>query len=353
MREEFVIGKSVEAATQAAYEKAEAMGFSRDEVSVTVEEFPERHLFKKSTPAKVKLSLPEEEKAAPKKQEAPRPAAPRAEKPEKPAGAESPAAPAPKAQPAAAEPARAAAPVAEEPILPLDLEADPRLKAARDYLMGVFQAMGVSDAVITGQQQGEASILRVEGENLGVLIGRRGETMEALSYLASLVANRQEGEYVKLGLDVAGYRAKREQDLQALARRIGAKVARSGRSYIMEPMNPYERRIIHSAIGQMEGLRSESKGEGADRRVVVYSTDPSARAPRNDRGDRRYPNSRGPRSGGRDRRPQGSRGPRPSSVPGREFADKPRSGDAAPIAPKPTQRFNDAELFDNYGKLDL
>ena len=341
MREEFVIDKTVEAATQAAYEKAEAMGFSRDEVSVTVEELPERHLFKKSTPAKVKLCLPDEEKTlpAPHKQEKPQPA-PKAEKVEK-----------TEKQPAQkAEPAPQLAPVEEEPVQELDVEADPRLKAARDYLLGVFQAMGVADAKITAQQQGEASILRVEGENLGVLIGRRGETMEALSYLASLVANRQEGEYLKLGLDVAGYRAKREQDLQALARRIGAKVAKSGRSYAMEPMNPYERRIIHSTIGQMEGLRSESKGEGADRRVVVYSTDPNAR---NGRGDRRYQGSRGPRSGGRDRRPQGGRGPRPSNVPGREFANKPRNEAAAPIAPKPSQRFNDADLFDNYGKLDL
>ena len=108
--------------------------------------------------------------------------------------------------------------------------------------------------------------------------------MESLSYLASLVANRLEGDYIKLGLDVAGYRGKRESDLTALAQRIGAKVRRTGRSFAMEPMNPYERRIIHSAISSMEGVRSESKGEGRDRRVVIYSTDPAAQ---NDSAERR------------------------------------------------------------------
>ena len=125
--------------------------------------------------------------------------------------------------------------------------------------------------------------------------------MESLSYLASLVANRLEGDYIKLGLDVAGYRDKRESDLTALAQRIGAKVRKTGRSFAMEPMNPYERRIIHSAISKMEGVRSESKGEGRDRRVVIYSTAPDAQT-ENTYGERR------PRGGrGNGRRPGGSR----------------------------------------------
>ena len=99
--------------------------------------------------------------------------------------------------------------------------------------------------------------------------------MEALSYLASLVANRLGGDYMKLGLDVAGYRNKREADLEALAKRLSEKVIRTGRSIAVEPMNPYERRIIHSAVGKIEGVRSESEGDGPDRRVVIYSTDPN------------------------------------------------------------------------------
>ncbi|MEG0804011.1 MAG: R3H domain-containing nucleic acid-binding protein, partial [Pygmaiobacter sp.] len=125
---------------------------------------------------------------------------------------------------------------------------------------------------ISAVKQGEATIVRVEGEKVGALIGRRGETMEALSYLAGLVANRTGGDYEKIGLDVAGYRSKREQDLALLAKRIGSRVQKTGRSQMLEPMNPYERRIIHSVIGEMENLSSESTGEGANRRVVVRST---------------------------------------------------------------------------------
>src|SRR5699024_6991363 len=148
-----------------------------------------------------------------------------------------------------------------------------------------------------------------------------------------------EGDYLKLGVDVNHYRSKREENLTALARRIGAKVARTGRSHAFEPMNPYERRIIHSAISAMEGVTSESTGEGANRRVVVSSTGANARPFRQagrggkSRGGR--PGGRGGR-GGRDRGDRGERRER-SSVPGREFADRPRDPDAAPVAAKRTE----------------
>ena len=232
--------------------------------------------------------------------------------------------------------------------------------------------MGVSDVTFSAVQKGEATIIRLDGEKLGALIGRRGETMESLSYLASLVANRLEGDYIKLGLDVAGYRDKRESDLTALAQRIGAKVRKTGRSFAMEPMNPYERRIIHSAIGKMEGVRSESKGEGRDRRVVIYSTAPDAqtdntygeRRPRGNgrrnnggyRGGSRSGNRNGERSGYRGgsrggSRPSGSRGPRTSSVPERTYA--PRDAEnAAPVAPKRTERVDDFADF-SFGKIEI
>ena len=137
--------------------------------------------------------------------------------------------------------------------------------------------MGAQGLTITPVKQGEATILKVEGESAGTLIGHRGEVMEALSYLTSLVANRAGGDYMKIGLDINHYRSKREANLTALAKRIGAKVVRTGRGHTLEPMNPYERRIIHSAISEMEGVKSESIGEGANRRVVISSTNPSAR----------------------------------------------------------------------------
>ena len=263
-----------------------------------------------------------------------------------------------KAAPAAAVTA-VAAPVDETPV-PIDIESNSKVKAAVDYLKEIVALMGVDNVTFSALQKGEATIIRLDGDKMGALIGRRGETMESLSYLASLVANRLEGDYIKLGLDVAGYRGKRESDLTALAQRIGAKVRKTGRSFAMEPMNPYERRIIHSAISQMEGLRSESKGEGKDRHVVIYSTEPGAqteanerRGGRSGRGDRRQGGrGRGERSGrGGNRGRSGGRGPRTSSVPDRSYVAV-DAADATPVAPKRSQRVDDFADLD-FGKIEL
>ena len=275
---------------------------------------------------------------------------------------------APAEEAAPAEEQAAPAAEGEEVEVPINIEENAKVKAAVDYLKDVIEKMGVQDVKFSAVQKGEATIIRLDGEKMGALIGRRGETMESLSYLASLVANRLEGDYIKLGLDVAGYRDKRESDLTALAQRIGAKVRRTGRSFAMEPMNPYERRIIHSAIGKMEGVRSESKGEGRDRRVVIYSTDPNAVAesanarPRGPRGGRdRNGNGRngGYHRGGERRGDRNGRGPRNgsgrggyrSNVPERTYT--PRDAEnAAPVAPKRTERVDDfADL--SFGKIEL
>lgn len=348
MREVIVTGKTVEEATEKACLE---LGLPREEVSIEILEMPTRKLFK-STPAKVKATADEAE--APAAQEKPAPQAPKAEaRPETPkAPAEKPA-PAPAVEAPAPEAAEKGA--EETEAAPATEAQEAKLAAAVDYLKTVFAAMGAGEVTVTTQKQGEACIIRVEGDDVGMLIGHRGETMESLSYLASLVANRLPGEYIKLGLDVAGYRGKREKDLEALARRMGAKVARTGRSWAMDPMNPYERRIIHSTISAMEGVRSESKGEGADRRVVIYPTDPqpgSTAFERERRGERGG-KGRGGRGGkGRGDRPRKG-GERRSSVPAREFADAPREEGAEPMAPKRTQLIDDAEGFALYGKIEL
>ena len=362
MRRIVMTGKTVDEAVEAACTQ---LGVSRDDLNVTYQvlEMPVRKLFK-SVPARVEVMVEEEEtpaapETAPVQEVAPavEEAAPApAPVEEAPAPQPEPAAPVQEEAPAPEQaPAEEAAEADEETEVPLDIENDPRLSAAVAYLTEVFAAMGVTQVTFAAVQKGEATILKVEGENVGALIGRRGETMESLSYLASLVANRQKGDYLKLGLDVAGYRGKRESDLEALARRIGAKVAKTGRPFAMEPMNPYERRLIHSAIGKMEGLRSESRGEGSDRRVVIYSTGPNAkpeRAPRKG-GRPAGKGGRPPRRDGRPGRDGSRRGPRPSSVPAREFADRPRSPEAAPQAPVRTERINDAADFELFGKIEL
>lgn len=388
IRSKEATGKTVEEARAAA---CAALGVSEDDLNVSYEvlEMPQSTGFLglKKIPAKVRVIV-EEEDPAPAAPEKPAVKVVRAEKaqPAEPAEKAEKAQPAPAPQPAekpAPQPApaqkAAAAPAAQAPAaavtaapaavdetpVPIDIEANPKVKAAVEYLKEIVALMGVEDVTFSAVQKGEATIIRLDGDKMGALIGRRGETMESLSYLASLVANRMEGDYIKLGLDVAGYRGKRENDLTALAQKIGQKVRRSGRCFSMEPMNPYERRIIHSAISQMEGLRSESKGEGKDRHVVIYSTEPGAqtetyeRRSRSGRDSRRGDN-RGRRSGDRSergsregRRPRGdrSRGSRPSSVPERSFAPV-DAASAAPVAPKRTQRVDDFADLD-FGKIEL
>ena len=384
IRKQEATGKTVDEARAKA---CALLGVQADDLNVSYEvlEMPQKTGFLglKTTPAKVCVSV-EEPDAPAAPAAAPAPAAEAAPvqetAPEVPATpVEEPAAPveAPAAeveQPAAEQAAPAAAADAdEETEVPIVIEENAKVKAAVEYLQEVIAKMGVENVTFSAVQKGEATIIRLDGEKLGALIGRRGETMESLSYLASLVANRLEGDYIKLGLDVAGYRDKRESDLTALAQRIGAKVRKTGRSFAMEPMNPYERRIIHSAISKMEGVRSESKGEGRDRRVVIYSTAPDAqtentygerrgrggnrngRRPGGNRnggyrGERRSEN--GGRNGGyRGNRSGAPRGPRPSSVPERTYA--PRDAEsAAPVAPKRTERVDDFADF-SFGKIEL
>lgn len=376
MRSMEMSAKTVEAAVEAA---CEALGVDRDDINVSYEvlEFPARKLFK-TIPAKVRVTVQEPEAAAPVE----KPAPPAAEKP-----AAQPAVPAVQESPEA-EPPVAAAEAADDEEVALDIETDPRLQAAVEYLSPIFRLLGVESFSFTAVKKGEATILRVSGEHMGALIGRRGETMESLSYLASLVVNRLDGPYIKLGLDVGGYRSKREDDLSALAGRLAERVIRTGCYYEMEPMNPYERHIIHTAIAAIDGVRSESKGDGPARHVVIYSTDPNAsnlpdrdnarnqrgprrdgsRGPRRDgRGPRRdgrnFRDNRGPRDGSRgprdgrgprrDNRRDGGRynGPR-SSVPPREFADAPRDPNAQPMAPKTTDRIHDGDDF-AFGKIEF
>ncbi len=379
IRTQEATGKTVDEARAKA---CAMLGVQAEDMNVSYEvlEMPQKTGFLglKLTPAKVRVSV--EEPDAPKAPEAPAaaeapapaPAEEKVEVPAAPAAEEAAPAEEPKAEEAAPVAEAAPAEEAEEVEVPINIEENSKVKAAVEYLQEVITRMGVNDVTFSAVQKGEATIIRLDGEKLGALIGRRGETMESLSYLASLVANRLEGDYIKLGLDVAGYRDKRESDLTALAQRIGAKVRKTGRSFAMEPMNPYERRIIHSAIGKMEGVRSESKGEGRDRRVVIYSTAPDAqtdntygeRRPRgnghrnggnrnggyrgNRNGDRNGSNRGGYRSGPR---PAGSRGGRGSSVPERTYAPR-DAEDAAPVAPKRTERVDDFADF-SFGKIEI
>ena len=164
----------------------------------------------------------------------------------------------------------AAAPVEE---LPYSKELAEQLDSAK-FLQELLGKMGVNGTVSAFENE-EGIKLKIDSDTDGLLIGRRGETLDALQYIVSLYENkdRKENGYRRISIDTEGYRARREDTLRRLARRNALKVAKSGRSFAMEPMNPYERRVIHSALQGFRGVTTHSEGEEPNRRVIITPED--------------------------------------------------------------------------------
>ncbi len=164
---------------------------------------------------------------------------------------------------------------------PLESE---KVKNAVKYLTKVLSALGAEDFKIETTLNGETVFLDIVGEKLGVVIGRRGETLDALQYLTILASNKAEESYCRISVDCNGYRAKRKETLEALAVKTANRVLKQGRRVTLEPMNPYERRIIHSKVAEIEGVFSNSIGEEPFRKVVISS---NAKPTYNNKNDRR------------------------------------------------------------------
>ncbi len=147
------------------------------------------------------------------------------------------------------------------------------LKAAAAYLKEVLSGMGVDEVNIEAfrTQENEVIFELDCGDDYGIVIGRRGETLDSIQYLTRLVANKtkKDGEYSRISINVGNYREKRNNALRELARKNSEKVLKYGRNVTFEPMNPYERRIIHTAVQEIEGVSSHSVGSDASRRVVI------------------------------------------------------------------------------------
>ena len=168
---------------------------------------------------------------------------------------------------------------------------------AIEYIKTVLTALDCKDISIKAAFRENASLIILEGEDISILIGRRGETLDSLQYLASLVANNGGGHY-RISLNIGNYRQKREETLTALANRISAQVLKTGKNRTLEPMNPYERRIIHTAVQAIDGVVSVSFGEGTSRRVVIAREGAEIRPLRNNnrRGGRRQGSSSRPKA---------------------------------------------------------
>ena len=148
---------------------------------------------------------------------------------------------------------------------------------ALGFIRRMIEDMELDLTVSKKDGTNDDTLISVDGEGAGLLIGHHGETLDALQYLANLAANKkvkgEKREYAKITLDVEGYRAKREEALRALARRMANKVIKAKKSVMLEPMNPYERRIIHSEVQGIAGVSTNSIGSENNRRVVLFLDD--------------------------------------------------------------------------------
>lgn len=220
---------------------------------------------------------------------------------------------------------------------------NPKVKLARDYITSILRAMDV-DAKFTLYQNETGAVMNIDSNNNGTIIGRRGETLDALQYLCSIIANKGDKDYFRITIDCLGYRSKRKDTLEQLAAKVAKSVLRTGRSQPLEPMNPYERRVIHSAISKIDGVSSRSVGEEPYRKIIISSNNPK---PNN----RRRNNDR--RDGGRrgdNRRNNNNRNHRD-----REVSMERRSVDLSTSFEKDYKRPKPEDTMEGglYGKIEL
>ena len=190
---------------------------------------------------------------------------------EKPAGEPAPKAEAPKAAaPVEEKPDRAPRPAYVRPEAMPEAEWPEQAKEAIRFIDGLLDKLGVEGhAYVTAQSEPDHLRLEIEGPDMGPVIGRRGDTLDAIQYLGSLVLNNALDEHVRLSVNTENYREKRAESLERLARKMAMKVVKSHRSMTLEPMNPYERRIIHAALQDFNGVTTYSTGTEPGRRVVI------------------------------------------------------------------------------------
>ena len=256
IKEAIGTGNTVDEAKAAAMVELGISDF--DEFTVEVIETPTKKILCLfgGNPAKVKVSVnvpdPKPEKKEPKKENK------KVEKkPEK------------KAEPKKQE---VKEPVKEEvkETVEVPMEATNLYPETAEYIKSIVMSLGMQECNITEKSNAEEIYFELDcGDDYGIIIGKRGETLDAIQYLARMVANKGKSSYKRVSIIVGNYRAKREETLRILARKTAVRAVRQGRNISLEPMNPYERRIIHTAVQEIEGATSHSIGSDLDRRVVI------------------------------------------------------------------------------------
>ena len=303
-------GKTMEDALRAALEE---LGLTEDEIQYeVVTRAKSGFLGFGAVPARIRVDY-DDGKAEPKPPKAPR--APREEKAAAPRKSEKPAAP--KAE-------RPAAPVREEKTgesAPAVSEKyEDRARRAESFLKGLLERMGVECTITIAPREGGGMDVTLDGPNMGAVIGRRGETLDAIQHLVNYAVNRGSDKHTHINVDAEGYRSKREDSLENLARKMAAKVLKYKRSMALEPMNSYERHVIHTALQNYEGVSTSSIGTEPNRRVVVNYERPAGEAPEGSRRRSRGERKNAPRADKPER----------TAAPGEEAAPAPAEETAPP-----------------------
>lgn len=146
---------------------------------------------------------------------------------------------------------------------------------AKNFIGDILTAMGL-EVTVTAELDGDVVKVNLEGDNMGIVIGKRGDTLDSLQYLTSLVVNQNSDDYIKVSIDTENYREKRSEALITLSNRLAQKVAKTGKKFALEPMNPYERRIIHSNLQDSEEVTTFSVGQEPYRKVVIAPKNPKS-----------------------------------------------------------------------------
>ena len=189
------------------------------------------------------------------------------------------------------------------------------LEYAKSYLAEIVKGLDINDAKLDASYSEGVVNIDLSCEDYGIIIGRRGETLDSIQYLMSLAMKKRTNAYVRVAINVGNYREKRNETLRHLAKKNSAYVLRTKRRYTFEPMNPYERRVIHTAVQEIDGVESRSIGSNQDRRVVIEPVGGAVKAPRKD----------GPR-GRRNDRPKATTTAPADYVPKADREDLPKFG---------------------------
>ncbi|MGN1458037.1 MAG: RNA-binding cell elongation regulator Jag/EloR [Acutalibacteraceae bacterium] len=225
------------------------------------------------------------------------------------------------------------------------------LESAKEYLSEILEKMGVTGVTMTSEENENGAVINIDGENIGFIIGHRGETLDALQYLAGLVANHVDESYYRISINIGNYREKREKTLEILGRKLAFKACKTGMKTSLEPMNPYERRIIHTAVQKVKGATSWSEGENLQRHVVI-GPDPEQKPSYNRGGRSNRPKSNFNKDGSYNRQP------RTSGYQRRQYSEDEKPQDSLfstfeEESAKPRESINELPDASLYGKIEI